>query len=166
MMARQIRDDVESRAGAVAGLGLLPCNVDFGLHKIVGRTSGTEYGLAVAGYEMHHGVVRPEPGATAFLDGVRDGAVWGTTWHGVMESDGFRRTFLAEVAAAAGVPFAPGVVEFAEVRERRLDALGDLVADHLDTVGLSALLAGGVPRGLPALRVVRESEARSGSLDA
>jgi adenosylcobyric acid synthase len=165
MMARQIRDDIESRAGAVAGLGLLPCSVEFGPQKIVGRTSGSEYGEGVHGYEMHHGVVRTDPGATAFLDGVREGAVWGTTWHGVMESDGFRRAFLAEVAAAAGVPFTPGAVAFGEVRERRLDALGDLVADHLDTAGLDGLIAGGVPVGLPPLRVVRGSGVGSGSLN-
>jgi len=166
MMARQIRDDLESRAGVVAGLGLLPCSVEFGPHKIVGRTRGTEYGREVVGYEMHHGVVRPEPGATAFLDGVREGVVWGTTWHGVMESDGFRRAFLAEVAAAAGVPFTAGTVAFGEVRERRLDALGDLVADHLDTAGIDGLIAGGVPVGLPPLRVVRGSGVGSGSLNA
>ncbi|HEX3829006.1 MAG TPA: cobyric acid synthase [Sporichthyaceae bacterium] len=165
MMARQIRDDVESRVGAVTGLGLLPCNVEFGPHKIVGRTRGTEYDVEVVGYEMHHGVIRPEPGATAFLDGVRAGAVWGTTWHGVMESDGFRRAFLAEVATAAGVSFTPGTVSFAEVRERRFDALGDLVADHLDTAGLDGLIAGGVPAGLPPLRVVRGSGVGSGSLN-
>src|SRR5262249_42603329 len=71
MMGRQIRDEVESRVGAVAGLGLLPCEVEFGARKIVGRTSGTAYGLPVHGYEMHHGVVRPDPGTAPFLDGVR-----------------------------------------------------------------------------------------------
>jgi adenosylcobyric acid synthase len=165
MMARQIRDDVESRSGCVAGLGLLPCTVEFGRRKIVGRTAGTAYGHPVSGYEMHHGVVRPDPGATVFLDGVRNGAVWGTTWHGVLESDAFRRSFLTEVAALAGVGFDAGAtVSFAAVRERRLDALGDLVADHLDTTALSGLITGGVPTGLPALRVVRDTGSGSGSL--
>jgi adenosylcobyric acid synthase len=53
-------------------------------------------------------------------------------------------------------------VSFAAVRERRLDALGDLVADHLDTVGLTRLITAGVPRDLPALRVARESKPLSG----
>ena len=41
---------------------------------------------------------------TAFLDGCRVGAVWGTHWHGSLESDGFRRAFLREVAGRRGPP--------------------------------------------------------------
>jgi adenosylcobyric acid synthase len=163
MLARSITDEVESRTGTVDGLGLLPGTVTFGPHKVVGRTTGQAYGVVAHGYEMHHGVVQPDPGTTAFLDGICAGAVWGTTWHGVLESDEFRRAFLAEAAAAAGVPAPTGAgVSFAAVRERRLDALGDLVADHLDTVGLTRLITAGVPRDLPALRVARESKPLSG----
>jgi adenosylcobyric acid synthase len=35
------------------------------------------------------------------------------------------------------------------VRQQRLDVLGDLVADHLDTDALVRLLSDGVPAGLP-----------------
>ena len=38
---------------------------------------------------------------------------------------------------------------FEDVRQARLDALGDLVADHLDTDAVEALLEGGAPTGLP-----------------
>ena len=44
---------------------------------------------------------------------------------------------------------ARGAVSFAEVRAARLDALGDLVADGMDTDAVLRLLAGGVPGGLP-----------------
>ena len=44
---------------------------------------------------------------------------------------------------------------FEAVRERRLDALGDLVAEHLDTDAVFGLIAGGVPKDLPTLRVSR-----------
>ncbi|GAA0623370.1 cobyric acid synthase [Sporichthya brevicatena] len=155
MLARTITDDVESRAGAVAGLGLLPADVVFEPRKTVGRTAGEEYGQPVRGYEIHHGRVRFDAGTRPFLDGCRAGAVWGTTWHGALESDAFRRAFLAEVAAAAGRDFRPvGEVSFAAVREARLDVLGDLVADHLDAAALDALIGGGAPRGLPVLRTV------------
>ena len=152
MLARTITDEVESGAGRVPGLGLLPADVRFAAVKTVGRCSGSALGEAVAGYEIHHGQVRPDDGAEAFLDGCRAGAVWGTTWHGAFESDGFRRAFLAEVAAAAGRDFraAPGTC-FAAVREARLDALGDLVADHLDTAAVARLISGGAPVGLPRL---------------
>ena len=82
-------------------------------------------------------------------EGCRVGAVLGTVWHGALESDGARRALLSEVAAAVGRDWRPGTVAFEDVRQARLDALGDLVADHLDTDAVRALLAGGAPAGLP-----------------
>jgi adenosylcobyric acid synthase len=108
----------------------------------------------VAGYEIHHGVVTADPGGADFPGGTRAGPVCGTTWHGLLESDGFRRAFLADVATLAGRDYRPGPpVAFGAVREARLDALADLVTDHLDAVALDALLSGGVPAGLPTLAV-------------
>jgi adenosylcobyric acid synthase len=153
MLARQIVDEVESGAGAVRGLGLLPADVRFAATKTVTRTSGEAFGEAVAGYAIHHGRVTPDTGAEVFLDGCRSGAVWGTTWHGALESDGFRRAFLAEVAAAGGRAWRPaGDVSFALVRAARLDALGDLVEAHLDTAAVRALIKEGVPARLPTVR--------------
>jgi cobyric acid synthase len=93
-------------------------------------------------------------GAEPFLDGCRRGAVWGTSWHGVLENDEFRRAFLAEVATLAGRDFTPAPdTEFAAVRQARLDVLADLVAEYLDTAALSRLITGGPPPGLPSLLV-------------
>jgi adenosylcobyric acid synthase len=153
MLARTITDDVESRAGVVPGLGLLPADVRFARDKTLGRPAGTAFGQPVRGYEIHHGVVTyDEGGAEPFLDGGRAGSVWGTTWHGAMENDGFRRAFLTEVARVAGRRFvvAPGT-SFAAVREERLDALGDLVEEHADTDALWRLVESGAPAGLPLL---------------
>lgn len=153
MLAETLEDDVESRAGSVAGLGLLPVTVRFHERKTVGRPLGSALGEPVTtAYEIHHGIAVLRPGAAAepFLDGFRSGAVWGTTWHGAWESDGFRRAFLREVAAAAGRDFVPAPdVDLAAVRAARLDALGDLVADHLDTSALESLITSGAPQGLP-----------------
>lgn len=78
--------------------------------------------------------------------------MWGTSWHGTMENDEFRRVFLAEVARLAGRDFTPAPgTDFAGLREARLDALGDLVADHLDTAALTRLISRGAPPGLPVL---------------
>jgi adenosylcobyric acid synthase len=106
----------------------------------------------VRGYEIHHGVVTVDDCAEPFLDGARAGSVWGTTWHGVLEDDGFRRAFLTEVARVAGRRFvvAPDT-DFAAVREARLDALGDLIAEHSDTDALWRLIESGPPAGLPVL---------------
>jgi adenosylcobyric acid synthase len=152
MLARAITDDVESRAGTVAGLGLLPTEVRFGRLKTLGRPSGTALGQPVHGYEIHHGVVTVDDGAEPFLDGVRSGAVWGTTWHGALENDGFRRAFLTEVARRSGRRFvAAPDTEFAAVREAQLDRLGDLVAEHADTDALWRLIEDGAPAGVPLL---------------
>ena len=156
MLAGQIEDRVESRAGQVAGLGLLPAQVEFGPEKRLGRPVGTALGQPVAGYEIHHGLVRlTASAAERFLDGCRagpGGAVWGTSWHGTLENDGFRRAFLTEVAQLAGRDFTPAPgTDFAQLREERLDVLGDLVADHLDTAALARLITRGAPRDLPVL---------------
>jgi adenosylcobyric acid synthase len=153
MLAGRIEDEVESRRGAVDGLGLLPVRVRFGAEKILGRPRGSALGAPVAGYEIHHGVAEiTDPAVEPFLDGCRRGPVWGTSWHGALENDAFRRAFLAEVAALAGRDFTPAPgTSFAAVREARLDVLADLVAAHLDTAALSRLIEGGPTPGLPAL---------------
>ncbi|WP_182882315.1 MULTISPECIES: cobyric acid synthase [unclassified Microbispora] len=151
MLARTITDQVESGAGTVAGLGLLPADVVFAAEKTLGRPSGEAYGHPVEAYEIHHGIVTRDAGEE-FLDGCRVGNVWGTTWHGALENDGFRRAFLGEVARAAGREFHAGPgVSFAALREARLDALGDLVERNVDTAALLALIAGGPPSGLRVL---------------
>jgi adenosylcobyric acid synthase len=151
MLARRIRDGVESRRGEVPGLGLLPVDVTFDTVKTLRRSHGTALGAPVAGYEIHHGVVRVD-GAPPFLDGCVDGAVWGTTWHGVFENDEFRRVFLEHVARAAGRRYVASTsTSFAALRTARLDALGDLVEEHLDTDALLRLIENGAPPGLPSV---------------
>ncbi|MBV9093870.1 MAG: cobyric acid synthase [Streptosporangiaceae bacterium] len=153
MLAERIDDPVESGRGLVAGLGLLPVRVRFAAAKRVGRTAGRALGAPVAGYEIHHGIAEvTDPAAEPFLDGCRRGAVCGTSWHGVLDNDEFRRAFLNEVATQAGRDFTPAPgTDFAALREARLDALGDLVAGHLDTSALARLITEGPVPGLPVL---------------
>jgi len=148
MLAGEIRDDVESGAGLVPGLALLPATVSFGTGKVLRLRAETAGGEQVTGYEIYHGVVGVS-GGEPFPGGCRAGAVYGTTWHGIFESDGFRRAMLRQVAAAAGRSFEPAHVTFAEVRDRRLDTLAGLVADHLDTDALLRLIENGPPAALP-----------------
>ena len=152
MLARTITDEVESGAGTVPGLGLLPADVRFARQKTLARPVGSAFGQPVHGYEIHHGVVTVDPGAEPFLDGARTGAVFGTTWHGALENDGFRRAFLGEIARIAGRRFVPAPdTSFAAVREARLDALGDLVEEHADTAALWRLVEEGPPADLRLL---------------
>ncbi|QDQ10820.1 cobyric acid synthase [Streptomyces spectabilis] len=149
VLGEHIEDDVESRAGAVEGLGLLPVRVRFAREKTLARPVGEALGERVEGYEIHHGVAEVL-GGEPFLDGCRVGAVWGTHWHGSLESDAFRRRFLTEVARAAGRRFVPAPdTSFAALREEQLDLLGDLIEESADTDALLRLIETGAPAGLP-----------------
>ncbi len=150
MLGTTISDDVESRAGSVAGLGILPVDTVFAAHKTLGRPTGvtagaTMGGAAVSAYEIHHGVIDVHGGEPLFTtatgpEGSRVGGTWGTVWHGVLENDAFRRSFLVEVAAAAGRDFRPGTVAFADARQQRLDALADHIDVHLDMAALAEVI--------------------------
>jgi adenosylcobyric acid synthase len=136
MLAQVIEDPhgIEG-GGTVSGLGLLPTQVLFGVDKLLGRPTGSWRGHEVTAYEIHHGVTTLAPGADAdpFLDGFSSASVWGTTWHGAFENDGFRRAFLTGIAQQAGsswqpVPDAPG---YADRREQMLDRLADALDSHV-----------------------------------
>jgi adenosylcobyric acid synthase len=157
LLGERIEDEVESRAGVVEGLGLLPVRVRFEADKTLARPVGEALDEPVDGYEIHHGVAEVrggEPFITGLdgeaLDGCRVGSVWGTHWHGALESDGFRRAFLRRVAADAGRAFTPAPdTDFAALREEQLDRLGDLIEEHADTGTLLRLIEEGPPAGLP-----------------
>ncbi|MFE0766234.1 cobyric acid synthase [Streptomyces smyrnaeus] len=157
LLGERIEDDVESRAGVVDGLGLLPVRVRFAQDKTLARPHGSALGEPVEGYEIHHGVADVHGGEPFLrdtggvpLDGCRVDTVWGTHWHGSLESDGFRRAFLRQVAADAGRAFEPAPdTRFAALREEQLDRLGDLIEEHADTTALLRLIEDGVPEGLP-----------------
>jgi adenosylcobyric acid synthase len=155
MLAKTIRDDVESGAGEVAGLGLLDVDVVFEREKVLGRPVGEALGVPVGGYEIHHGRVVRIGELSPFVgaDGVTDGTVFGTHWHGAFESDGFRREFLKLAGWLAGRDgFVPADdVEFGAARQATVDRLGDLVEAHLDTDLLWRLIENGAPKGMPLL---------------
>ncbi|GAA1797290.1 cobyric acid synthase [Planosporangium flavigriseum] len=157
MLAERIRDDIESRKGTVTGLGLLPIEVTFAAQKTLARPRGRGLGAEVHGYEIHHGYVSRGGGAAPLIttgaagEGTVVGNVFGTHWHGAFESDDFRRAFLSEAARLAGrhgFVAAPDT-DFAALRERGLDLLGDLVEEHLDTDALLHLIEAGPRAGLP-----------------
>ncbi len=154
MLGRSVADPdgVEGAAGAeVAGLGLLDVRTEFGAEKVLRLPEGEALGQPASGYEIHHGRITRGEGVEDFLAGARSGAVFGTMWHGSLESDGFRRALLAEVATAAGRPVPTAQVSFDERRHARLDLLGDLAEQHLDVDRLLELATSGAPRGLRRL---------------
>jgi adenosylcobyric acid synthase len=159
LLGERIVDEVESGRGSVAGLGLLPVTTEFGRDKVLRRRSGRCAWLDTdaSGYEIRHGRVTRHGGeglleAGGEPDGCRLGPVLGTSWHGALENDAFRRALLVRLAAERGRGFVPGDTSFARAREARLDVLGDLVAGHLDTGKLAELIEHGPPAGLPDVR--------------
>jgi adenosylcobyric acid synthase len=160
LLGERIVDEVESGRGAVAGLGLLPVATEFGREKVLRRRSGRCPWLATAasGYEIRHGRVTRHGGEGLLEadgdepDGCRLGAVIGTSWHGALEHDEFRRALLVRVAAERGRAYVPGDMPFAAARAARLDVLGDLVEQNLDTERLTDLIEQGPPQGLPDVR--------------
>ncbi|HEX5191460.1 MAG TPA: cobyric acid synthase [Solirubrobacteraceae bacterium] len=161
MLGERIDDDVESGRGAIAGLGLLPVATEFAADKLLRPRHGRcEWlGTGAGGYEIRHGRLRRHGGEPVLVaedgesEGCRVGAVVGISWHGALEHDDFRRALLRWALPS----FVPGDTPFADVREARLDALGDLVAGHLDTARLAALIESGPTPDLPVLTTrVRE----------
>ncbi|MEM9464134.1 MAG: cobyric acid synthase [Actinomycetota bacterium] len=148
MLGRHIDDDVESRAGAVDGLGALPVSTSFAADKVLACRRGHALGHPIVGYQIHHGRVRPDGDASdepwLVLDGepegFRAGAVFGTTLHGLFDEDEFRHAFLRQVAARSGSSFAPGAVTPATHREAELDRLADHLAASLDLPALYRLI--------------------------
>jgi len=154
-----------SAGGPASGGSARGSATDRGAHSAA--AAGTDRGSVPAGgYEIRHGrvvrrggtpLIAGDPVAAATGEeppadeGCVAGVVAGTSWHGLLEHDEARHVLLAWAARLRGRPFSPGRARFADVRERRYDVLGDLVAEHLDTDALLRLLEGGVTPGLPTL---------------
>jgi adenosylcobyric acid synthase len=164
LLGTSITDDVESAAGQVPGLGLLPVTTAFARDKVLRTVSGHSptLGSVVGGYEIRHGRPVVHGGVPLIVDDGGDaegcvaGGTIGTSWHGVLEHDDARRALLRWVAARRAIDFVPAPdVCFAAERERQLDVLGDLVEHNLDAARLCALIERGVPTDLPDLLLER-----------
>jgi adenosylcobyric acid synthase len=165
MLGRRIRDGVESGEPETEGLGLLPVETVFEEEKLLSRPGGRAVGFGgdpkdvsepVSAYEIRHGRVRVGGGEPLFVtddgeEGCRLGNTLGTSWHGVLECDGFRRALLRRVSAERGLDWKPGDEPFAAARERRFDVLADLISEHVDRAALMRLIEGGPTPGLPVI---------------
>ena len=152
MLGEHIEDEVESRAGAGrrARAAARAGAVRPRRRPWPGR-SARRSGEPVEGYEIHHGVAEVLGRRDPFLDGCRVGAVWGTHWHGSLESDGFRRAFLREVARGRGAPLRAGRRHL--VRRAARGAAGPARRPDRGARGHGRAAAadrvGGAPAGLP-----------------
>jgi adenosylcobyric acid synthase len=159
MLGGRISDGVEGATPEVLGLGLLPVETAFGPEKVLARPEGLASGFGnapVSGYEIHHGRTTLRDGTPLFAteggtEGCRVGATLGTSWHGVLESDGFRRALLSWIAVERGLDWRPGEEPFAAAREAQLEKLGDLIAENVDRDALLRTLETGASAKLPVV---------------
>ena len=152
MLGQVIHDDIESRAGKVPALGWLDVETEFVPEKVTARRRGRALGQPLTGYQIHHGLATPGPGTEPWItleeqggggwDGAAspDGAVLGTSLHGLFEEDGFRAAFLERIAERRGRAFPGSTVSFPAARQRRFDRLADLIEAHLDVERLLAII--------------------------
>ncbi len=144
MLGRVVHDRVESGAGTVPGLGMLPVSTTFTAPKTVRRSRH--------GYEIRWGRPRIDDGADergwlaeddpdGALEGCvcADGRVRGTSVHGLLDDDAVRGALLADAARRSGREHVPAETGFAEAREAHLDRLGAWIGAHLDLDGLRAI---------------------------
>jgi len=142
MLCRRIDDTVESRAGGVDGLGLLDADIEFAAEKTLRR-----HDAPLHGYEIHHGQVSRCADDEWLGVGIRDAAVYGTHWHGLLDNDEVRRRWLSDAATAAGRSgyTAADDVDVSARRDAQLDLMAKLLAAHVDIDAIIGLLENGPP---------------------
>jgi adenosylcobyric acid synthase len=143
MLCRRIDDPVESGSVDVDGLALLDADIEFDADKTL-----RHWETPLHGYEIHHGRVARSGDDDWLGIGIRRGHVYGTHWHGLLDNDDVRRTWLADAAAAAG-RHGFTVADDVDVQARRdtqLDITADLLEQHVDVEALLGLARHGPPQ--------------------
>jgi cobyric acid synthase CobQ len=154
MLGQSIADPtgLESAKQKIPGLGLLPVETVLLPEKTLKAVKATysTTGLALHGYEIHHGVttvcigassqggsqvavVREDGEAIGFSSS--DGTILGTYLHGFFDADIFRRAFLDELRQVRGWPQLKQVQAVFDV-EPALDRLADVVRANVDVQAL------------------------------
>jgi adenosylcobyric acid synthase len=143
MLCRSIDDEVESATGRTEGLGLLDADVVFAAEKTL-----KHWEVPLRGYEIHHGQLTRSAEVDWLGVGIRNGAVFGTHWHGLLDNDDVRREWLTEAAEAAGRRgfIVADDTDVTARRDAQLDLMADLLAAHLDVDAVMELLERGAPR--------------------
>jgi adenosylcobyric acid synthase len=147
MLCRTIDDPVESGEGRTEGLGLLDADIVFAAEKTL-ELWDEDGRVPLRGYEIHHGQVTRSAEGDWLGVGIRRDAVFGTHWHGLLDNDAVRRTWLTEAAQTAGRRgfVVADDVDVTERRDGQLDLMADLLAAHLDVDAVMGLLERGAPR--------------------
>ncbi|MCT7951892.1 cobyric acid synthase CobQ [Ancylothrix sp. C2] len=138
-------DGLEGEEGRFEGLGLLPLKTLITPQKIARQRQVTsnkpQAGLPVTGYEIHQGrsQIAEDKNISSLFDdpnlGVVDNEqlIWGTYLHGLFDNGPWRRSWLNNLRQQRGLKSLPtGIPNYREQRETLLDAVADIVGEHLD----------------------------------
>ncbi|MEW6595560.1 MAG: cobyric acid synthase [Thermodesulfobacteriota bacterium] len=152
MLGTTIRDPyrIESESGTtLAGLGLLGLDTVLEQDKTLTRQHGTHLasGLAVHGYEIHHGQSRAEVAQpcvfladnSAAGHATADGRTWGSYLHGIFDANPFRRWFIDRLRERRGLAPLGRVVAPYDL-EAAFDRLAGTVRSQLDMAAIYRLL--------------------------
>ncbi len=145
MLGETISDPagLEGTVGAVAGLGLLSVRTVINNQKVLRqRQVQSNYfstSSLVCGYEIHQGATTwigssaPRIFDDADLGWVVNNQIWGTYLHGIFDHGEWRRSWLNQIRQHQGLkPLPIEVADYFLQRDVALDAVADLVGEHLD----------------------------------
>ena len=147
MLGRQVLDPdcFEGEITSCPGLNLLPLETTLAAEKITRqrqvKSCYPQAGLSVVGYEIHQGVTKWLHGMTGkpiFDDGELGSVsecqhIWGCYLHGLFDNGSWRRSWLNLLRQQRGLSLLPiEVGNYQQQREVMLDAVADLVAEHLN----------------------------------
>lgn len=153
MLGTLIRDDLESGAGTVPGLGMLDVRTRFETPKVVRRSSGQWGQHPIEGYQIRWGQAFGNHAPWLLIDGQPEGTqddsgrVRGTSLHGFLDSDAARQALLGDIASVHQRAFVASPRLYADVMDEHLDRLADWLEGHLDVEYLASLAAGAAPAG-------------------
>jgi adenosylcobyric acid synthase len=145
-------DRLEGNETACDGLNVLPLTTTITTEKVTRQRQVTSVhphkGLPITGYEIHQGVSKvtnfAQESYAALFDDASLGIVnetqslWGCYLHGVFDNGPWRRSWLNHLRHRRGIGSLPtGIGNYREQREAMINALADLVEQH---VNLSSVL--------------------------
>jgi adenosylcobyric acid synthase len=138
-------DRLEGEIPEVNGLGLMPVETVMLDRKVLRqRQVDSEYFLineTVAGYEIHQGQsnwvsndsTRQPLFSDTELGWVWQEQIWATYLHGLFDNGAWRRSWLNMLRSTKGLPLLPiAIPNYASQRNDALDAVANLVGEHLD----------------------------------
>lgn len=141
---------LEGEPGDYQGLGLLPLATTITSEKLTRQRSlqalFPEANTLITGYEIHQGrthvTTQLETLTPLFEDGDlgsvnADGSIWGCYLHGLFENGSWRRQWLNQLRMRKGLsPLPTDVPHHRQQREEILDAVTDIIENHLDLTPL------------------------------